>query len=134
MENQGQLFIFYSTLPCTAVYKFDAAAPTAAALVTEVCYSNMKKVMSGCVCPHKLLLAQRVVTAMLWLHELLQSVSSAHDTTYLCVDLVAQHPRLVCKLHRLSIACTQSAIETCSPQVKLHGGLPLHKARLSSSS
>ena len=40
MEHKDELKIFYSTLPCTAVYKFDAAVPTAAVLVTEVCYSN----------------------------------------------------------------------------------------------
>lgn len=44
LEHQGELKIFYSTLPCTAVYKFDTAAPTAAVLVTEVCYSNIKRV------------------------------------------------------------------------------------------
>ena len=44
LEHKGELKIFYSTLPCTAVYKFDAAAPTAAVLVTEVCYSNIKQV------------------------------------------------------------------------------------------
>ena len=44
MEHKDELKIFYSTLPCTAVYKFDAAVPTAAVLVTEVCYSNIKQV------------------------------------------------------------------------------------------
>ena len=40
----GELHILYSTLPCTAVYRYNGGAPAAAVLVDEHCYLNSKLV------------------------------------------------------------------------------------------
>ena len=44
LEHKGELHILYNTLPCTAVYRYDLAAPSAASLVSEQCYENIKLV------------------------------------------------------------------------------------------